>query len=123
MAAKTVEVGYSIVFKYLFPKLQTALSTVWQQTCYGCVHSRDSQLDHDVCLMMDLEDRVDYYVVDALRLVDLKHVTRLCKLHLKYMYFDAQFKGLATLVSKDWIRDIVINDKGQFKAQFMEYIN
>ena len=46
-----------------------------KQKCFGCNMGCDSQLDHDVCQMMDKGERFKYCLQDAVKHVDEKKVT------------------------------------------------
>ena len=70
MTVRTVDIGHSIVYRNLFPQLQSAYNLVCQQICYGCQVDHPSQIQHGVCLMMDEAERVEYYLNEALKLVD-----------------------------------------------------
>ena len=80
-----------------------------------------SQIQHGVCLMMDIDDRVDLCLEDALNLVNFNKVVKLCKLHLRYL--EPQYKLLADQISKDWIKDTVLSDKLVLKHNVLEYIH
>ena len=51
------------------------MPSVIKKKCFGCEMGRDSQLDHDICQMMDVDERVKYCLQDAVKLVDERQVT------------------------------------------------
>ncbi len=56
-------------------EIASHLWEVTQKKCYGCIVDHPSQRHHDVCLMMEEEERIDVCFEDALRLVDHDRAT------------------------------------------------
>lgn len=54
----------------------SALDNSISRMCYGCIHNHPSQTQHDVCLMMDRQEQIDYVLQDA-----LKHV---CEMKIQF---------------------------------------
>ena len=52
------------------------IPTVTRELCYGCEFNRPSQLDHDVCLMMEENERILHCLPHALKELDVSKVLR-----------------------------------------------
>ena len=110
---------HSCVAEYLLPALKQAVVQVVFQKCYGCQVDHPSQIQHDVCIMMDIDEQIHYCLADALPYVHLDHVVKLCKLHLKY--FEPHHKALADHITSHWIQDTIFSDLDTLKSHLVSY--
>ena len=60
--------AYAISLKGLMPGIV-------KEKCFGCEMRCDSQLDHNVCMMMGIDERLKHCLEDAVKRVDEKEVT------------------------------------------------
>ena len=59
--------------------LRAIIPSVARTLCYGCSVGHPSQLQHDVCLMMDTEERILHCLSEAIQLVDENKILNLFK--------------------------------------------
>ena len=65
--------------------LKPIIRTVSRELCHGCQVDHPSQKQHDVCLIMDEEDRIHHCLERALEEVD---VAKIINLYSRYKHFD-----------------------------------
>ena len=56
----------NVIFTIYALSLQRQWRSIIQQECYGCEFNRCSQLDHDVCCMMESEQQLSMYFNTAM---------------------------------------------------------
>ena len=62
-------------YKVYAKVVRETLYEVAQENCHGCRIDHPSQKQHDVCLFMSLEEKLDYFLDEALERVDLERAT------------------------------------------------
>lgn len=101
----------------VLPELQQQVSLLVPQKCYGCQVNHPSQIHHDVCLMMGLEEQVNVCFSDALENLNLAQVVNMCKL-----YFDVHHKQMVDNVTMEWIRNLVFSNQDKIKTLLLVHM-
>ena len=50
--------------------LEENMDTAIRKLCYGCEVSHPSQIQHDVCVMMEEEERIEHCLKECLKMID-----------------------------------------------------
>ena len=82
------------LFKWSYAlHLRSVLSSVATKYCNGCYYDHPSQLEHDACMIMSFEERVNEWFDEALQMVDEDYIIghwfgALGKLHPSVRYHE-----------------------------------
>ena len=91
--------AYAVHLKKVIPDVATEL-------CYGCQVDHPSQIQHDVCLMMDEEERIEYCLEKARTLLNESKILRLFQRLFSFDKYDLDY-----IYDKDWISQLWKNDE------------
>ena len=95
-AYATLIKSYALHLKPLIPKVAKSL-------CYGCEVDHPSQIQHDVCLMMETEERVRFCLREAADLVDDRKVMAAFQV---MMNFSRALRHPAEVYVEEWRRQL-----------------
>ena len=82
--------------------LRPIIPSVARNLCYGCVVNHPSQVQHDICILMNEEERILHCLSEALQLVDEKKILKLFKritnfkswnIKPAYVFYDTSLKN------------------------------
>ena len=79
--------------------LKRVIPDVAKELCYGCQVNHPSQVQHDVCLMMDDEERIDYCLEMAMTLLN---ESKVLKLFRRVSSLDKCFLEPTYIYEKEW---------------------
>ena len=100
--------AYAVSLKGLMPG-------IIKEKCFGCVMGCVSQLDHNVCTVMGIDERLKHCLEDAVKRVDEKEVTTAfrrimplhkCLHHPKYIFTTAWRSQLWE--DEEWCDGVVV---------------
>ena len=94
-------------YKVYAKVVRETLYEVAQENCHGCQIDHPSQKQHDVCLFMSLEEKLDYFLDEALERVDLERATEKWNKALKEFFLPKQRLILPSTITRAPILNLI----------------
>ena len=82
--------------------LEEMVRTISTEKCYGCKVDHPSQIQHDVCLMMDYKEKVELCLPEAIERVDHLQATQLWEQGISLLSPRPEWEEISKLMSTDY---------------------